>query len=287
MPAKKKRMKRIAESAAKPSARNGPRAARNLPSIKAPRKGPQSPLAEQVETVIASLKRLGTKRIRDEMGPRYGIVGKSADEAFGVSMANMKLLAEQLTNGGDVARNHELAGALWTTGWYEARMVASMVDEAALVTPTQMDRWCLDFDNWAICDTVCFKLFDRVALDVAVRKVDQWSRGMRPTAGEVGVAGGHDEFVKRAAFALLACVALHNKTAPDKPFLERVPLIEVAATDERNFVKKGVNWALRAIGRRNAALNAAAVAVANRLAQSENSACRWVGKDALRQIRRS
>jgi 3-methyladenine DNA glycosylase AlkD len=132
-----------------------------------------------------------------------------------------------------------------------------------------MDRWCRDFDNWGICDTLCFHLFDRTPH--AWNKVVRWS-------DQPG------EFVKRAAFALLASLAGHDKSAADEAFLATLPLIERAATDERNFVKKGVSWALRRIGRRNAALNAASVTLARRLAASPQTAARWVGKDALRDI---
>ena len=191
---------------------------------------------------------------------RFGI---TAGKAFGVSMANIQKLAKI------TGRDHELAAALWKTGWYEARMLTSFVDEPARVTSAQMDRWCRDFDNWGICDTLCFKLFDQTPH--AWAKVADWSD--RP-----------EEFVKRAAFALLASLALHDKKAGDALFLETLPLIERAATDERNFVKKGVNWALRSIGRRNVTLNAAAVTLARRLAASPLAAPRWVGKDALREF---
>jgi len=168
-----------------------------------------------------------------------------------------------------MGRDHDLAAALWETGWYEARMLAAYVDDPALVTPAQMDRWARDFDNWGICDTLCFVLFDRTPH--AWRKVDQWSRR-------------RDEFVKRAAFALLASLALHDKRAGDEPFLRSLALVERASSDERNFVKKGVSWALRAVGRRDQALNAAAVEVARRLSESPEAAARWVGKDALREL---
>ena len=150
-------------------------------------------------------------------------------------------------------------------------MLASIVDEPASVTSVQMDRWCRDFDNWAICDTACFHLFDRTPH--AWRKVAQWSRR-------------RDEFVKRAAFALLWALALHDKQSGDEAFLKCLPAVERAASDERNFVKKSVNMALRAIGRRNPALNAAAVMVARRLTASPQAAARWVGKDALRELTR-
>ena len=153
-----------------------------------------------------------------------------------------------------------------------------MVDDASRVTAAQMDKWCRDFDNWAICDTVCFKLFDQVAPELAFRKVAQWSKGT------AGVIGGNDEFVTRGALALLACVALHNEAAEDRLFLKCLPLVEQAARDKRNFVKKGVSWALRGLGVRNASLKAAVLTVARRLADSADATERWVGKDVVRQL---
>ena len=234
---------------------------------KAERAHAARPVQEDAEAVVAALKRLATRETRDGMA-RYGI---PSDNAFGVPMGAMQKLAKR-SRGADADRNHALAGALWATGWYEARTVAAFVDEPASVTPAQMDRWCRDFDNWAICDTVCFHLFDRTPH--AFGKVRQWS-------------GRRDEFVRRAAFALLASLALHDKSTPDGPFAECLPLIERAASDDRNFVKKGVSWALRGIGRRNAALHPAAMATAGRLAASQDAAARWVGKDALRDLSRA
>lgn len=226
---------------------------------KAAKNGARRPLEDEVQSALTWLERKSTQHDRENL-TRFGI---SAPKAFGVSMANMRLLAKRL------GRNHELAAALWDTGWYEARMLASLVDEPESVTPAQMDRWCRDFDNWAICDTVCMHLFDRTPH--AWRKLAQWSNR-------------RDEFAKRAAFALLACLALHDKLTADEPFFEGLLLVERAATDERNFVKKAVNWALRAIGERNPALNTAAVTVARRLADSPQAAARWVGKGALREL---
>jgi 3-methyladenine DNA glycosylase AlkD len=191
---------------------------------------------------------------------RYGI---PSDNASGVSVADIRLLAKKL------GRNHALALGLWETGNYEARMLAPFIDEPARVTPAQMERWCRDFDSWAICDALCFHLFDKTPH--AWQKIAKWSTR-------------REEFVKRAAFALLASVALHDKTAPDAPFLKSFVLIERAATDDRNFVKKAVSWALRGIGKRNSALHAAAVKLAHRLADSPNPAARWIGKDALRDL---
>jgi 3-methyladenine DNA glycosylase AlkD len=213
----------------------------------------------QVDAALAALEKMSTKHDRDNL-KRFGI---TAGKAYGVSMANIQALAKRL------GRSHDLAAALWETGWYEARLLTSFVDEPARVTPAQMDRWCRDFDNWGICDTICFHLFDRTPH--AWTKVARW----------------HDkraEFVKRAAIALLASLALHDKRAPDRRFVEGLAFIERAATDERNFVKKGVSWALRLIGRRNQGLNAEAVVVARRLAASPEPAARWVGKGAAKEL---
>ena len=219
----------------------------------------QSPLDDQVQSALGWLKSHASQATLDGMA-RYAI---PSDKALGVAMKDIKALGKTL------GRNQELAAALWRTGLYEARMLVSFVGDPARLTSAQMDRWCRDFDNWGICDTLCFKLFDQTPH--AWAKVADW--GDRP-----------EEFVKRAAFALLASLALHDKNAGDAQFLETLPLIERAATDERNFVKKGVNWALRSIGRRNATLNAAAVTLARRLAASPHAAPRWVGKDALREF---
>ena len=213
----------------------------------------------QVQAALAWLEKKSTARDRDNM-LRFGI---ETENAFGVSVSNIQVLAKQL------GRSHELAAALWETGWYEARMLSSFVDEPERVTAAQMDRWCRDFDNWGICDTVCFHLFDRTPH--AWTKVAQW----------------HDkraEFVKRAAFALLASLALHDKRAADRQFVEGLAFIERAATDDRNFVKKGVSWALRLIGRRNRTLNREALAFARRLAVSPEAAARWVGKGAVKEL---
>ena len=224
------------------------------------KKPPAEPaLGPQVEAALAWLEQESTTKDRENL-VRFGI---DADPAFGVSMANIQLLAKSL------GKSHELAQALWACGWYEARLLTSFVDEPARVTPEQMDRWTEDFDNWGICDTLCFHLFDRTPY--AWDKVREWSD--RP-----------EEFVKRAAFALLASLALHDKKAGDERFIAGLALIERAAPDGRNFVKKGVSWALRLIGRRNAALHAQAVAVSRRLAASAEPAARWIGKGALREL---
>jgi 3-methyladenine DNA glycosylase AlkD len=228
-------------------------------AAKATRRKSQPSTGADVESALAWLKRQSTKRTREGMA-RYGI---PSDNALGVSVGDIHLLAKRL------GRNHQLAAALWDTGIYEARMLAAFVDEPGKVTPAQMDRWCRDFDSWAICDTICFHLFDRTP--VAWKKARQWSSSPR-------------EFVKRAAFALMASLVVHDKATPGTRFRTFLPLIEQGARDERNFVKKAVNWALRCIGKRDPALNLAAVAVAKRLAASKEAPCRWVGKDALREL---
>ena len=213
----------------------------------------------EVQAALAWLRRNGTKATLAGMA-RYAI---PSDHAFGVTMSQLKVLAKQL------GRNHSLAAGLWEAGWYEARMLATLIDEPARVTAAQMERWCRDFDNWGICDTACFALFDKTPH--AWPMVTKW-------------AASRQEYVKRAAFALLWGLTVHDKHSGDAPFLRGLALIERAATDERHFVKKAVNMALRATGKRSPTLNVAAVAVARRLAESVEAAPRWVGKDALREL---
>jgi 3-methyladenine DNA glycosylase AlkD len=211
-----------------------------------------------VAGVLADLERRGSRRNRDAMA-RYGIV---APKAFGVSVADLRVLAKR------IGTDHGMAQALWKTGWYEARMLVAFVADPARLTAAQMDRWTRDFDNWAICDALCFHLYDRSPH--AWNKIQEWS-------------SREEEFVKRAAFALLAGLALHDRAAPDPPFALALRLVE-RVRDERNFVKKGVSWALRAVGERNQALYDRALVIAARLAASDDRARRWVGRDATRQL---
>ena len=215
--------------------------------------------AKRAAAAVASLRRLGTKAVRDGMA-RYAI---PSDRAFGVSMSKVQALAKEL------GRDQALAEALWDTGWYEARLLTAYVGEPERLTASLMDRWCRDFDNWAVCDTLCFALFDRSPH--AWGRVRKW-------------ATRRDEFQRRAAFALLASLALHDRVGGDEHYAEGLALIEQAASDERNFVKKGVSWALRGVGRRSVGLNADAIALARRLASSDQAAARWIGKDALREL---
>lgn len=213
----------------------------------------------ELDAVLEWLKRSGTRETRDGMA-RYAI---PSENAFGVTVGALRGKAKQL------GPNHELAAALWATGWYEARLLAAFIDDPTRVTAAQMDRWCGDFDNWAVCDTVCFHLFDRTPH--AWRKASQWTRR-------------RGEFAKRGGFALMWSLSVHDKAASDGAFLAFLPLIEQGARDERNFVKKAVDMALRAIGKRNAALNTAAVTVAERLSASTDPTARWVGRSAFREL---
>ncbi len=216
--------------------------------------------------VLAWLERKGSRRAADGMA-RYGI--ETRLRVLGVSVGTMQSLAKRLKRELDAEERHALAAELWAAKCYEARILAPLVDDPALVTIAQMDSWARDFDSWAVVDTACFCLFDRSPL--------AWGR-IRPWAASPR------EFIRRAGFVLIACLALHDKAAEDERFLPFLPLIERGARDDRNFVKKGVSWALRSMGRRRSGLHAAATAVAERLAESDEPSCRWVGKDALRDL---
>jgi 3-methyladenine DNA glycosylase AlkD len=191
---------------------------------------------------------------------RFGIVG---GQRLGIAMPELRRIAKA------AGRDHALALALWATGIPEARIVASLVDDPRAVTEPQMERWVADFDSWDVCDQVCMNLFDKTPL--AWQKVRDW-------------AERDEEFVKRAAFALLASIAWHDKTADDQQFTQALPLIVGASTDPRNYVKKAVSWALRTIGKRNAHLNQAAIQTAQELAQLDSQAARWVARDAQREL---
>ncbi len=216
--------------------------------------------AQDVTHVVALLKRMANAKVREGMA-RYAI---PSDKALGIAVGDLRKLGKQ------IGRDHTLALTLWNTDIYEARMLATFIADPGALTPAQMERWCKDFDNWAICDTACFHLFDKSPH--AFDKAHAW-------------ADRSGEQQKRAAFALIASLALHHKEAADAQFLQCLPLIEQASDDDRNFVKKGVSWALRGIGQRKSpALKAAALKLAHKLTASDNATARWVGKDALRDL---
>ncbi len=229
-------------------------------------------LRPRVTRLLADLRALGSERDRAGMA-RYGI---NVADAYGVSIYELRKVAKQL------GTDHALALALWATGNHEARLLACFVDDPALVTSQQMEDWAGDFDSWDVCDQATTSLFDLT--EHAWAKAAAWARR-------------DQEWVKRGGFALMAGLAVHDQAAGDRPFERLFPLIERGAFDERNFVKKAVNWALRNVGKRNLALHAAALACAERLRAAANRraggerggdpearAARWVAADALREL---
>jgi len=210
--------------------------------------------------MVSELRSLGRPVDLDVMA-RYGIFGR---EILGVRTPELKRLARS------VGKDHSLARGLWSTGIFEARLLAAMVDDPDKVTEAQMERWAKGFDSWAVCDTACLYLFDRTRF--AYDKVTEWS-------------SREEEYVKRASFALMAVLAVHDKDAPDSVFLDLLPVIMRESTDDRRYVKKAVNWALRQIGKRNLRLNKAAIGVAVKISRQDSRASRWIASDALRELR--
>lgn len=191
---------------------------------------------------------------------RFGI---NTSAALGVSIPFLRAYAKKLRC------DHQLALELWDTNIHEARILAGMVDDPQQVTSSQMDTWVKDFNSWDLCDQVCGNLFDRTPH--AIKKAKAWS--LRK-----------EEFIKRAGFVLMATLAVHNKEAKDDIFINFLPLIEKGAKDDRNFVKKAVNWALRQIGKRNMKLHKEAVKTAKNILKQESASARWIAGDALREL---
>jgi 3-methyladenine DNA glycosylase AlkD len=193
---------------------------------------------------------------------RYGI---RPAKAYGVATPVIRSIAKELRN------NPDLASALWSTNVLEARMLATMIADPLQIPEEEVERWVREFDCWSVCDSACIGLLWKTPF--AWRKVREWSRR-------------EPEYERRAAFALLAGLAVHDKKASDKQFRAALRLISKAAGDERNFVKKAVNWALRQIGKRNTGLREAAIDTAESLIATESRSARWIGHDALRELRR-
>jgi 3-methyladenine DNA glycosylase AlkD len=213
----------------------------------------------ECEDILERLKSLANAENVAGMA-RFGI---NPENTLGVSIPVLRKMARE------IGRNHGLAQELWSTGVHEARILASMVDDPRLVTEEQMERWAADFDSWDVCDQCCGNLFDKTEL--AYRKAVEW-------------AARDEEFVKRAGFALMAWLAFHDKRAPDEAFLGFLPVIKRESVDGRNYVKKAVNWALRHIGKRNAALNIMAIQMAKELQATGSKPARWIASDALREL---
>jgi 3-methyladenine DNA glycosylase AlkD len=212
------------------------------------------------ERVVAELRKLGEKRNVEGMA-RFGIFAKNV-----CGVAKPKL--DELARG--IGRNHELALALWNSEVHDARILAGMIDDPKKVTAAQMNRWVRDFDNWDVCDGTCCHLF--VFAEEAWDRAEDWTRRTR-------------EFEKRAGFALIAYLAYRDKVAKDSQYKKMLPILLREAHDDRNFVRKAVNWALRNIGKRNPELNRTAIRTAERMKRLNSRAARWIAADALRELK--
>ena len=213
----------------------------------------------RADEILQKIRAHGNPRSLEGMA-RYGI---NVAQAYGASIPTLRALAK------GIRRDHALAQQLWASGVHEARILAGLIDDPKQVTEEQMERWARDFDSWDVCDQVCGNLFDKTPF--AYAKAVEWSA--RP-----------EEFVKRAGFVLMASLAVHDKKASDDAFLRFLPLVEREATDERNFVHKAVNWALRQIGKRNAKLLRAALKRAKRIQKLDSKSARWIAADAIREL---
>ena len=213
-----------------------------------------------VAAAVAELRRHGKKRNVEGMA-RYGIRVK---KAFGVSKPKLDEIVRR------IGKNHELGIRLWNTGIHDARLLGMLIAEPGKVRAQLMERWVLEFDNWDVCDGTCCHLF--VFTQPAWTKAYAWTKRKQ-------------EFQKRAGFALTAFLAVHDKEAADNRFRKFLPMIEREAWDQRNFVRKAVNWALRSIGKRNLRLNQDAIACAERIRRQESRAARWIANDALRELK--
>jgi len=191
---------------------------------------------------------------------RYGI---NPHQTLGISIPFLRQLARE------IGRQHSLAEELWSSGIHEARILAGYIDDSALVSEAQMELWAADFDSWDVCDQCCSNLFDRTPH--AKRKAVEWSRR-------------EEEFVKRAGFVLMAQLAVHDKKAPDSLFEAYLIRVFQEALDERNYVRKAVNWALRSIGKRNPRLNSLAIRKAEEIQKIDSKSARWIADDALREL---
>jgi len=212
-----------------------------------------------VEDVLERLK----KKARPDQLEGMARFGMAVEQRLGISIPDLRKLAKEL------GQDHELALKLWKTGIAESKILASMIDDPNKLTEEQLEDWVKDIDSWDVCDQVCMNLFERNPL--AWKKIIDWS-------------SREEEFVKRTAFSLIACLAWHDKKASDEKLIELLPLIVRGATDERNFVKKAVNWALRNIGKRNLNLNEAAINTAKEIQGLDSKAARWIASDALREL---
>ncbi len=210
--------------------------------------------------VIKELKSLSNPKAVAGMA-RFGI---NPENTYGISIPNLRKMAKQ------IGIDHALAQQLWASGIHEARILAGMSDDPEMVTEKQMEDWVRDFDSWDVCDQVCSNLFDKTLF--AHKKAREWSKR-------------EEEFVKRAGFVMMAALSVHDKEAKDEAFLKFLPIIKRESTDNRNFVKKAVNWALRQIGKRNINLNKEAIKTAKEIQKIDSKAAKWIAADALRELK--
>jgi 3-methyladenine DNA glycosylase AlkD len=212
-----------------------------------------------MESVVKKLRSIAGPEHLEEMS-KYGI---PLEQRLCISVPDLRKLAKE------IGKNHKLAMDLWRTGIGEAKILAAMIDDPDKLTEQQMEDWVKDINSWDVCDQICINLFRKNQL--AWKKILDWSER-------------EEEFVKRTAFSLIACLAWYDKTANDQEFLKLLPVIEREAADERNFVKKGVNWALRNIGKRNLNLNKAAIDTAKEIQKLNCRVARWIASDAIREL---
>jgi 3-methyladenine DNA glycosylase AlkD len=222
----------------------------------------QDEIKTEADLIIRELKSLSNPVNVAGMA-RFGI---SSNKTFGVSIPEVRRIAKK------AGKNHSLALALWKSGYHEARIMASLIDEPENVTPEQMDRWTNDFDSWDVCDQCCSNLFDKTPY--AYDKIKKWSCSKK-------------EFVKRAAFALLAVMAVHDKKAGDDVFVKFFPLIKRESTDGRNFVRKAVNWALRSIGKRTESLRKKVIKLSKEIYKADSKTAKWIASDAIKELESS
>lgn len=215
---------------------------------------------EKVEEIIKKLKKLSNSKSVEGMA-RFGI---RPDRALGISIPKLRKMAKE------IGKNHKLALQLWESKIHEARILAGLIDEVDKVTTKQMDFWIKGFDSWDVCDMVCANLFDKTPF--AFKKAVEWTKRK-------------EEFEKRAGFALMACLAWHDKEANDNKFIKFFPAIKKGSDDERNYVKKAVNWALRQIGKRNKNLNKEAIKIALTIQKIESRSALCIANDALRELK--
>jgi len=207
------------------------------------------------------------KQLKDMANPeavagmaRFGI---NPENTYGISIPNLRRMAKE------IGKNHRLAQQLWDSGIHEVRILAGMIDEPGRVTKKQMEDWVKDFDSWDVCDHVCMNLFEKTGF--AYKKAIEWSKR-------------DEEFVKRAGFVLMARLAVSDKEAEDEKFLKFFPLIKRESTDNRNFVKKAVNWALRQIGKRNLNFKSAAIKTAEEIQKIDSKSAKWIASDTIKEL---